>query len=107
MKQLIQTLQTKNLIFKKLEKLDNKDFKIRNKIDIYKSIDIKNNYWIIFDVKQTSRVLQKHIQIYQTLVTKIETQLDINFKKRALLINAPLCSKAEGLLKEYKWSLFI
>jgi len=107
MKDLLHILNDNSLIYKSLEKLDNKTLGTRAKIDFYKATDVNGYYTLIFNIERKSRVLQKDVLIYEQLVQIISQAVDHNFKFKISLIEAPLCSKAKKLLKENGWKVLI
>ena len=105
MKCVLETLIKKSIICKKLEILNKKEFKIRKKIEIYYGVTTKSYYIIIFKIDRKSKVFQKDIKMFEELLESIKVKLNRNFKIKALIIDAPLCSKAKNLLRELKWKL--
>ncbi len=106
MKELIESLSNKGLIFKKLEKIKPKELEIRKRVTIYTGIDLKSYHTVILNISQKSRFLTKDILKLEEIFQKIINFKKINCKKKILILNAPLCSKAKSILNEKKWKLF-
>ncbi len=105
MKELVDTLRAKNLIYKKLIMIDNKTLNTRKKVEIYEAVDFERYYTAIFLLVQKSRFLRKDAELLETLYERLKTVQDHNFKKRILLYDMPLCSKAKAQMKEDGWRL--
>ncbi|MMZ62226.1 hypothetical protein D1872_244230 [compost metagenome] len=105
MKTFVELLLAKKLIFKKLMPIDKKLLGTRKKIDIYEGVDLHANYVAIFHLVQKSRFLRKNADELETLYEKLKQLRDHNFKKRVLLYDMPLCSKAKVLMQERGWRL--
>lgn len=105
MKKLTNYFLDKNILFKKLEKVDLKELKSRKKLDLYYALDIKKSYYAIFVINTKSRFVRKNAEDLMFLLNNLISLKDHNFKKKILLISSPLCSKAKSLLKENSWSV--
>ena len=105
MKEVVQILLSKKTILKKLEQIDLSLLNTRKKIAIFSGTDKNSNYISIFYVVKKSRFLQKDVQNFEELFLRLVTVKGHNYKKKILILDAPLCSKAKLLLKEYKWRL--
>ena len=105
MKEVVQVLLDKKMILKKLNPVNLSLLSTRKKIKIFTGVDQNSNYISIFSVAKKSRFLQKDVQDFEELFLKLLYLQGHNFKKKILILNAPLCSKAKVLLKEYRWRL--
>jgi predicted glutamine amidotransferase len=105
MTQIVELLLAHNMIFKKLHPIENKRLQTRKKIAIYEGVDLHSNYVAIFYLVQKSRFLRKNADEIESLFERLKTMQDHNYKKRVLLYDMPLCSKAAVLLKERGWRL--
>lgn len=103
MKQIVEYLQEKNHIFKSLKEVMPKELGSRKKIRLYLGVDLKGYYTAIFYVQKKSRVLKKEVLEYQILHKKLEKYKETAIKKKYMLINAPLCSKAKIQLEMEGW----
>lgn len=106
MKEKIDFLSKKGLIYKRLEPLDLKEFGFKQKIEALYGVDTKSFYTIFFYINQKSRILQKNVDKYEEIVAAIIAAKEHNFKKKIIFIDAPLCSKAKAKLVSLKWKVF-
>jgi len=107
MKEIVDYLQQKNIIFKSLKEVAPKELGSRKKIHIYVGIDLKGYYADIMVLEKKSRVLRKEAEELMRLHEKLETYIDSTIKKKYIIIKAPLCSKAKALLEENGWKVFV
>ena len=105
MKELVDVLRAKDLIYKKLIMIDNNALKTRKKIEVYEAVDFDRYYTAIFSLEQKSRFLRKDAAIIEELYERLKTLQDHNFKKKVLLFKMPFCSKAKAQMKEDGWRL--
>ncbi len=106
MKETVEILMKKKLIFKKLTEIDKKELKTRKKIRVYEGVDLKSYYFAIFLIKQKSRFLRKNVKEIEEIYERLKIIRDHNFKKKIFLHKCPLCSKAKEDLKNLKWKIF-
>ncbi len=104
-REIVETLQNSGLLYKKIEELLPKQLGIRNKIRLFRAVDRNSAYTAIFVVSQKSRLLMKDVAKFEEIYTKMSAFFDHNFKYRILIIDAPLCSKAEKAFKQAGWKL--
>ncbi len=100
MKSVVEKLLEKNMICKKLELLDNSKIGTRKKIDIYFGVDVKSYYCLVLKLAKKSRVVKKEASEIVAIATKVEELHGAKIKKKYIIIEAPLCSKAKKLLEE-------
>ena len=105
MKELVDILRSKELIYKKLIMIDNKTLKTRKKIEIYEAVDFNRYYTAVFSLEQKSRFLRKDAVVLETLYERLKVLQEHNFKKKILLYKMPFCSKAKAQLKEEGWRM--
>jgi hypothetical protein len=106
MKNLVDYLQKKQIIFKSLKEISPKELGSRKKIDIYVGVDLKGYYADVMHVEKKSRVLRKEVWELMALHEKLEKYIDSSIKKKYIIIKAPLCSKAKAVLEENKWKVW-
>jgi hypothetical protein len=106
MQRVVDSLQQKGKIFKKMEDIPPKSLGIRNKIKIYKATDTRGYFWAIFAISQKSRLLMKDVHKMEEIYAKLTIFCEHNFKHKVLFIDAPLCSKAKVAFKEAGWKLY-
>lgn len=107
MKKLTNYFLNKNILFKEITEVKPKVLKSRKKIEIYCATSIKKEYFAIFIINAKSRFLIKNAKELLILEGILASYKEHNFKKRVLLINSPLCSKAKAFLRDQKWSVQI
>ncbi len=103
MKEIVDILQEKKLLFKKLTPIDVKTLGSRKKISIYLGVDLKKYYACIIHISKKSRILSKEAVELMEFHKKLEEYNDSKINKKYIYIEAPLCSKAKALFKEAKW----
>lgn len=106
MKQIIDYLQQKNIIFKSFKEIIPKELGSRKKVSLYLGVDLKGYYAVVLQVEKKSRVLRKEAGEFMALHEKLEKYIDSGVKKKYIVIKAPLCSKAKLLLEEHKWKVW-
>ena len=107
MKETVEYLQQKGIIFKSLKEVSPKELGSRKKIAIYLGVDLKGFYADVMVLQKKSRVLRKEVQELMALHEKLEAYAGAAIKKRYIIIRAPLCSKAKVLLEEQGWRVFV
>ena len=105
MKVLVDNLRSSGRLYKKLEEIQPKDLKIRNKVKLYVALDLNRSYNAIVVVSQKSRLLMKDVVKMEEIVHKMALYRDHQFKGKILMLDAPLCSKAEAAFKKAKWKI--
>jgi len=106
MKEIVEFLQEKKLIFKSLKTIEPKSLGSRKKIDIYLGVNLKKYYACILHINKKSRILQKEALELMRLHEKLEVLNDSKIKNKYIYIQAPLCSKAKALMQEEKWTVW-
>ena len=106
MKEIVDFLQEKKLIFKSLKPIELKTLGSRKKINIYLGVDLKKYYACILHINKKSRILQKEALELMSLHEKLEILNDSKINKKYIYIQAPLCSKAKALMEEKKWTVW-
>ena len=106
MKEIIEYLQQKNLVFKTFKEIAPKELGSRKKVGIYLGVDLKSYYALIMYLEKKSRVLQKEALELIALHEKLQTHIDTKINKKYILIKAPLCSKAKALFEENGWKVW-
>jgi len=107
MKEIVELLQQKGIIFKSLKEITPKEIGSRKKIGLFVGVDLKGYYALVMVVEKKSRVLRKEAQELMTLHEEIEKYIGATIKKKYMIIRAPLCSKAKALLEEHGWKVFV
>ncbi len=105
MKELVNILLKKNLIYKSLVEIDKKSLSCRKKIDIYEGVDTNSYYASIFYFVQKSRFLKKNADELEQIFEKLKVVQDHNYKKKILIYKMPLCNRAKQQMKQNGWML--
>ncbi len=106
MKEIVEFLQQKRIIFKSFKEIPPKEIGSRKKIGLYVGVDLKGYYALVMVLKKKSRVLRKEVQELMALHEKLERYIDSKINKKYIIIKAPLCSHAKAMLEENGWKVF-
>ena len=106
MKEIVEYLQQKNIIFKSLKEVTPKELGSRKKIVLYLGVDLKGYYVLVMQVEKKSRVLRKEVGEFMALHEKMEQYIDSKIKKKYIIIKAALCSHAKKMLEENGWKIY-
>ena len=106
LKEIVDYLHDKNILFKSLKPLSPKELGSRKKIELYLGVDLKGFYAVVMVVEKKSRVLRKEAGELMLLHEKLESYIDSSVKKKYMVIKAPLCSKAKAMLEENGWKVW-
>ncbi len=105
MKILVETLRNNGRLYKKLEEIQPKELKIRNKVKLYCALDLNRYYNAVVVVSQKSRLLMKDVAKFEEIVQKMALYRDHQFHGKILMLDAPICSKAREAFKKAKWKI--
>jgi hypothetical protein len=106
MKEIVEYLHSKKLIFKSFKEIMPKEIGSRKKVGLYVGVDLKGYYTLVMLLEKKSRVLQKEAKELMALHEKLEQYIDSKINKKYIIIKAPLCSKARVLLEENSWKVW-
>lgn len=106
MKEVVEYLQKKSIIFKSLKEIIPKELGSRKKIELYLGVDLKGYYALVMQVEKKSRVLRKEAGEFLDLHEKLESYIDSKVNKKYIIIHAPLCSKAKAMLEDKGWKVW-
>ena len=106
MKEVVEFLQQKNIIFKSFKEIMPKEIGTRKRVSLYIGVDLKKYYALVMLLEKKSRVLQKEAKELMALHEKLEKHIDSKINKKYIIIKAPLCSKAKSLLEENSWKVW-
>lgn len=106
MKEIVDYLHDKHIIFKSLKSISPKELGSRKKIELYLGVDLKDFYAAVILVEKKSRVLRKEAGELMLLHEKLEKYIDSRIKNKYMIIKAPLCSKAKAMLEENGWKVW-
>ena len=106
MKETVEYLQQKNIIFKSFKEITPKELGSRKKVQLFLGVDLKGYYALVMQVEKKSRVLRKEIGELMVLHEKLEKYIDSKITKKYIHIKAPLCSHAKKMLEENGWKVW-
>jgi len=106
MKEIVEYLQHKNIIFKSLKEITPKELGSRKKITLYLGVDLKGYYALVMQIEKKSRILRKEAGELMALHEKLEQYIDSKITKKYIIIKAPLCSHAKKMLEENNWKVW-
>ena len=106
MKDVVEYLSQKNIIFKSLKEIQPKELGSRKKIALYVGVDLKKYYSVVMVVEKKSRVLRKDANEFIELHRELERYIDSKINKKYIIIKAPLCSHAKAILDEDGWRVW-
>jgi len=104
---IVEDFRVRGKIFKKMQEFSPKELGIRNKISIFKTVDLHGYFWSIFVISQKTKILQKDVLKYEQINDKFVSHVQHNFKYKVIyLINTPICSKAKKRFQEMGWKIY-
>ena len=106
MKEIVEYLQGKNLIFKSLKEITPKELGSRKRVTLYVCVNLKGYYALVMSIEKKSRILRKEANELMLLHEKIEKYIDSRITKKYIIVKAPLCSKAKVLFEENSWKVY-
>jgi len=107
MKELVEYLNHKNIIFKSLKEIAPKELGSRKKVSLYLGVELKGNYYaLVMELQKKSRVLRKEADELMHLHEKLERYIGSKITKKYIIIKAPLCSHAKAMLEEHGWRVW-
>jgi hypothetical protein len=106
MKEIVEYLQGKNLIFKSLKEITPKELGSRKRVTLYVCVNLKGYYALVMSIEKKSRILRKEANELMLLHEKIEKYIDSRITKKYIIVKAPLCSKAKALFEENSWKVY-
>lgn len=106
MKELVEYLNRKHLIFKSLKGIMPKELGSRKKVLLHLGVDLKGYYALVLQMEKKSRVLRKEAAELMLLHEKLERYIGSRVTKKYIIIKAPLCSHAKTMLEEQGWKVW-
>ena len=107
MKELVEYFVEQNIVFPKLEHLNNKALGVKSRFQLYKAVDMSKRYCLILHIARKSRFLQADAKKIDAVASQVMQVLGHNFAKKYIYIQAPLCSKANVLLGTLGWKVYL
>lgn len=105
MKEMLERICRKQVVFTSLHEVDPKVLHTRKKLTIFSGVDQKSFYHLIFRIEQKSRFVCKNACEIDALSHDLALHVNHAYAYKHLLLNAPLCSKAARLLEEQGWKI--
>ena len=96
-----------NSLYKHIKTINIKELGIRKKLDVYIANDLKDQNSIIFCISQKSRFLQKDVDKIEEINNIITNSIQEQILSKVILIESPLCSKAQKKLENLQWKVII
>ncbi len=106
MKNVVEFLSHKNIIFKSLFPISPSVLESRKKVDIYLGVNLKGYYCSIFSITKKSRVLRKEAEEIMDLHSRLEANNSSKINHKYIIVKAPLCSKAKKILEDEGWRVW-
>ncbi len=104
MKEVLEKLSSKHL-FTSFVSLETSFLQTRRKMKVFKGIDTHRFFHLVFSMPQKSRFVYAHAVELLDFEAQVSAWIGHSFKYKALVLNAPLCSKARILLEAKSWSI--
>jgi hypothetical protein len=106
MKDIVEFFAQKGIVFKSLKAILPKELNSRKRVEIYLGVDLQGYFVMVMKLEKSSRVLRKEVEGLFDLHSRLERLCDSSIKKRYIIINAPLCSKAKDMLVSNGWRVW-
>ncbi|MDY0265140.1 MAG: hypothetical protein RBR12_08165 [Sulfurospirillum cavolei] len=106
MKEMIERICGKRIVFSSLETIPPTALKTRKKVTVFSGVDLKSYYHVVFRVEQKSRFLVRHAYEIFALEQTLEAAKDHRYFYKHIILHAPLCSKAQALLNAEGWKIY-
>lgn len=105
MKNLVDILNSNNIVLKTIEKIDLVKISSRQKINLFSGVNEAKYYVAIFVITNKSRFIKSNALKLIELEERLEVFMKHTYKNRLLVISSPLCLKAKSFLKENRWKI--
>ena len=106
MKEMLEQICTKKLVFASLEAIDPKLLHTRKKLQIFSGTDLNSFYHIIFRFEQKSRFVASHYNDLMALYQKVEQLKHHSYKTKHLILKTEICSKIKCELNSQGWKIY-
>ncbi len=106
MKEMIERICGKRIVFSSLETILPAVLGTRKKLSIFSGVDLKSYYHVVFRIEQKSRFLLRHAHEILALEQTLETVKGHRYFYKHIIFHAPLCSKAQVLLNAEGWKIY-
>ena len=106
MKEIVEFLASKKIVCRRLKAIATKELGRRKRVGIYLGVALDDYYCTIMVLKKKSRVLRKEAKELEELHNRLCEKIGAAIKRKYLLMDAPLCSKAAASLEEWGWKIY-
>ena len=107
MKEVVETLQKRGYLFRRLEPFALNLVGSRKRLEVFHGVDLQSRYTLIFKVARRSRILRKETAEWMELKRKIEHYYGYPILRTVVLVEAPICSKAVASLEAEGWRVLL
>lgn len=105
LKKIVDLLCAKGIILKSLNEVDPAILKSRKKVKIFSGVTDKNYFIVIINIEQKSRFVVKNAKEIADLEKRLEVAKNHIYKKKYIVLNSPLCSRAKDFLIKDNWKI--
>lgn len=106
MKEIVEYLSKKSIVFKSLKEIYPKELGSRKRVELYIGVDLDSYYSLVIKIEKKSRVLRKDVSELMELHSKLERYIDSKINKKYIIIKAPLCSHAKDMFIDNGWRVW-
>jgi len=103
MKEIVEYMSCKKVIFKKLKEIKPKELGSKKRVKIYLGVNLKGYYCLTIIISKKSRILRKEVLELIELHQRVEKYNNSKINIKYIIIEAPLCSHAKDKLKDNGW----
>lgn len=105
MKEIVERMSNKGVIFRKLKEIRPKDIGSRKKVTLYIGVNLEKYYCLVMKISKKSKILTKEALEIIELHKEIERYNDSRIHKKYIFIDADICLKAKERLKNDGWKI--
>jgi len=105
LKKIVDLLCAKGIFLKSLDEIDLAILKTRKKIKVFSGITDKRYFIVIFTINQKSRFIVKNAKEIIELENRLEVVRNHAYKKKYMVLESPLCSRAKAFLTKENWKI--
>ncbi len=106
MKEIVERMSHKGVIFRKLKEIKPKDIGSRKKVKLYIGVNLEKYYCLVMKLSNKSKIITKEALEIIELHKKIEKYNDSRIHKKYIFIDVKVCSKAKETLRSDGWKIF-
>ncbi len=106
LKKSIDLLSAQGILLKSLEEINLATLNSRKKLKIFSGVNDKKYFVVIFYINQKSRFVLKNAKEIVDLEKRLEKNKNHVYKKKYVILESPLCSRAKIFLADDGWHIF-